>query len=76
MNQNERRCFSIAGFLVVNTNTINIDEVRMFGMKNDVATLIPVSIAWTQEQLTGNSGCCGTCDPISFLHLHLYLSHR
>jgi hypothetical protein len=52
----------------MNANAINIDEARVLGMKNNIATLVPVSIAWTQEQLAGNGRCGSACDPVTFLH--------
>ena len=68
--------FGVAGFLVVDANSIDIDEPRVIGMKDNVTTLIPIGIAWTREQLAGNGKCCGARDPISLLHTLKFLSHR
>ncbi len=69
MNQNERGRVWIARFLVMNANAIDVDEARMLGMKNNVAALVPVSVARPQEQLAGNGNRCSPCDPVTFLHL-------
>jgi hypothetical protein len=55
----------------MNTKTIDIDERRVLGMKYNVAALVPISIAWTQEQLAGNSSCGSTRDPVTLLHPRL-----
>jgi hypothetical protein len=59
----------IAGFLVMNPDAIDIDKPRAFAMKNNVATLMPISITWPQQQLAGNYQRCCSSDPVSFLHM-------
>ena len=48
MNQNERRGVWIAGFLVMNANSIYVDELRVIGMKNNVTALVPIGIAGSE----------------------------
>jgi hypothetical protein len=55
----------------MNANPVYIDEARVLGMENDLAAFVPVSIAWTQEQLAGNGKCCASRDPVTFLHRNL-----
>jgi hypothetical protein len=53
----------------MNPDAIDIDKPRAFAMKNDIATLMPISITWPQQQLTGNYQRCCSSDPVSFLHM-------
>jgi hypothetical protein len=72
VNQNDGGGVSVARFLVMNPNTVDIDEERMLGMKYNVAALVPISIAWTQEQLAGNGNRCSPRDPVTFLHPDIF----
>jgi hypothetical protein len=38
-------------------------------MKNNVATLMPVGVAWSKQKFAGNGERCGTGDQVSFLHI-------
>jgi len=71
VNQNERRCVSVASFLVMNANTVDVDKTRMLGMKNDVAALAPISITRPGQKLTRNGECRRTRDQVTFLHKYL-----
>src|SRR5262245_46557529 len=52
----------------MNANAIDVSEPRMVGMEDDVAIAVPVSIAWSQQQLNGDSKCCSAGNPVTFLH--------
>ena len=54
MNQDKRRGIHVAGFLVMNADSINVEKLRMTGMKNNVTILVPVSITWTRQELAGD----------------------
>src|SRR5215213_486413 len=71
MNQDKRWGIHVAGFLVMNANSINVDKLRMTGMKNNVTILVPVSITWTRHELTGKGKCGSARNPITFLHRNL-----
>jgi hypothetical protein len=60
----------------VNANAVDIDEARVFRMKNDVATLLPVGITRPQQQFGCNCHRCSACDPVSFLHRNLAADFR
>jgi hypothetical protein len=69
VNQQHRGRVYITGLLVMNANAVDIDEARMFGMKNDIATLLPVGVTWSKQKLAGDGERCSPCDPVSFLHI-------
>jgi hypothetical protein len=38
-------------------------------MEDDVATLLPIGVTWSEKKLAGNGERCSSCDPVSFLHI-------
>src|SRR5688572_19685302 len=69
VNQDQRRSFRISGLLVMNADAVEVYETGMVGMKNDVAVTVPVGVARSHEQLTGNGENCGASDPVTFLQM-------
>jgi len=76
VNQYHRGRIYVASLLVMNANALDIDEARMLGMKNDIATLVPVGIAWSKQKIAGDGERCSTCDPVSLLHRNLAADER
>src|SRR6185369_571128 len=74
VDQDERGRVSVACFLVMNANAVDVDETRMLGMKNDIAALLPISITRPRQKLACNGECRRTRNPVTFLHL--YFSRR